>query len=198
MKSEIKLDEHIDKASKKENMTQVWVQKFNEEEVVKFGNAILDASAKDNEKPIVIYIDSYGGYVDSLAAMISILDSIPNKIITVCTGKAMSCGAILLSHGDIRCVTPHSRVMIHEVSAASWGNVQDVKNTTKEIDRLNNYFMKLLALNCKLKGGYNALRKMFKEQRDVYMDAKQSVDFGIADRIGIPEVEKVVNYKVKF
>src|SRR5690606_10612626 len=140
------------------------------------------------EEPIVVYIDSYGGYVDSLASMVETLDSVNNKVITVCVGKAMSCGAILLSCGDERYVAPSSRVMVHEVSAGAWGNVNDIEVSVEETKRLNSFWMSRLAENCGMK--LADLKRLFGEKRDIYMTAKEALKFGIADKIGAPRLYK--------
>jgi hypothetical protein len=59
--------------------------------------------------------------------------------------------------------------------------------------------MGLLAKNCGIKGGYDAIRKMVKDQdgRDRYMDAQMAVDFGIVDYVGIPKVGRVKLYQVE-
>ena len=88
---------------------EIWVIEFNEESAQDFRTSILKKSKENSHAPIIIYIDSYGGYVDSLAKMIATMDEIPNPKVTVCMGKAMSCGAILLSHGDLRFCDQHSR-----------------------------------------------------------------------------------------
>lgn len=174
----------------------IWVNIFNEEKAKEFNDAVLKFSKENPRKPIVINIDSYGGYVDSLASMITVLDSIPNKKVMVATGKAMSCGAILLSHGDYRFVAPHARVMVHEVSGVAWGNVNDLKTCAKESDRINEHFMQLLAQNCGI--SYKDLRKLFSnERRDIYLDANQSVKFGIADKVGVPTIKKISKYEIR-
>jgi ATP-dependent Clp protease protease subunit len=111
-------------------------------------------------------------------------------------GKAMSCGAILLSHGDIRYCGPNSRVMIHEVSGASWGDVHDVHNDAVETVRLNEHFLGLLAANCGIKNGYKGLRKLIKDRdgRDIWLDAKAAHAFGIVDYVGIPRIVKLTQY----
>lgn len=172
----------------------IWVNEFTEGAAKKFCEEMLKASQKDSHQPLVVYIDSYGGAVDALAAMIAVIDTVPNQVITACTGKAMSCGAILLSHGDYRLVSPHGRVMIHEVSSVTWGNVNDIKTDTKETDRLNKYFMDLLARNCGLKSAKDL--PFSNERRDWYLNATESVKFGIVDEIGTPRVEKIVRFDV--
>jgi ATP-dependent protease ClpP protease subunit len=105
-------------------------------------------------------------------------------------GKAMSCGAVLLSHGDIRFIGRHSRTMVHEVSSWTVGNVHDIKTDSQETSRLNEYFMGLLAKNCNIREGYAGLRKLLKAKdgRDVYMNADQTVKFGLADKVGLPKL----------
>ena len=128
------------------------VNSFNEESARKFHYRITKMSREDPNMPIVIYIDSYGGQVDAMASMIESMHSIPNKKITVVKGKAMSCGAILLSAGDYRFVGRHSRVLIHEVSGGAGGNVHDIKESAEEIDRINRQWLGFLAKRGGMKG----------------------------------------------
>ena len=169
---------------------EIWVIKFDEASAQKFRERVMSRARHSDKDPIVIYIDSYGGEVDALAKMIETLDEISNPIITVCMGKAMSCGAVLLSHGDIRFIGRHSRTMVHEVSSWTVGNVHDIKTDSQETSRLNEYFMGLLARNCNIRDGYAGLRKVLKAKdgRDVYMDAEQTVKFGLADKVGLPKL----------
>jgi len=178
---------------------EIWVTDFTPEAAQKFRERVVMASEESPEEPIVVYIDSYGGYVDSLAKMIETLDEIPNPIITVCLGKAMSCGAILLSHGDVRYVGRHSRVMIHEISTGTSGDVHDVHADAIESVRLNEYWNGLLAKNCNIQGGYDGFRKIIKSKdgRDLYLDAESAVKFGIADHVGLPEIETVLQCQIK-
>lgn len=176
---------------------EIWVTKFDEEHAQKFRHAVLEQSKMDPTRPITIYIDSYGGYVDALAKMIETLEEVPNPIITACMGKAMSCGAILLSHGDIRFLGKHSRVMIHEVSAGTSGNVHDMKEDVKETERINKHFMGLLAKNCGFKS-YDEFRQVLKDLdgRDLYLAADDAIKFGVVDSIGLPKISLNTNLEV--
>ena len=176
---------------------EIWVTKFDEESAQEFRDEVM-ADAKDPTKPVIVYIDSYGGNADSLAKMIETLDEIPNHIVTVCLGKAMSAGAILLSHGDTRFIGKNSRVMVHEMSSGAHGDVHDIYADAVAVKGLNEKFMGLLAKNCGIKGGYAALRKLVKAQdgRDRYMDANASLKFGIVDAIGVPRLIQEVQYKL--
>jgi len=177
---------------------EIWVIKFDEEAAQKFRDTVVAQSKLDPHKPLVIHIDSYGGYVDSLVKMIETIDELPNPVITVCMGKAMSCGAVLLSHGDLRFCGKHSRIMVHEVSSGTWGDVHDVYNDAQETKRLNAYINGLMAKNCGFKS-YDEFRKWMKEQdgRDRYMNAEQAVKFGIVDSVGLPKITTTTIHEVR-
>lgn len=172
---------------------EIWIRKFTEEAAGEFRQQIVETCKRviSVEQPIVVYIDSEGGYVDSLAMMIETIDCVPNPIFTCCLGKAMSCGAILLSHGDRRYCGQHSRIMVHEVSGGAIGNVYDVSNDADEGIRLNRYWLGLLAKNCRIKGGYKKLRGMIKKRDGVdwWMTPQEALEFGLIDEIGVPMIE---------
>lgn len=182
----------------KNSDAEVWVIDFTPSAAQKFREHMITLSKEDEHKPITIYIDSYGGYVHSLAKMLETMDEVPNPKITVCMGIAASCGAILLSHGDIRFCGQHSRVMLHEVSSGAWGKTQDLKADAHETNRLNEWSLGLLAKNCGIKEGYKGLRKIFKDRdnTDLYLDAKEALAFGIVDSVGLPKLNTVLGYEI--
>lgn len=184
--------------SGKSQCNEIVVNEFTEESAQDFRDSLLEASKGDPQEPVIIYIDSYGGSVDALAKMIETMDEVQNPLITVVIGKAMSCGAILLSHGDMRFCGRHSRIMVHEISGGAHGDVHDIVADAVEMRRLNEYFMDLLAKNCNIKGGYKVLRSMIKERdgRDHYMNAEQAKSFGIIDEIGTPRLSKARMYQL--
>lgn len=175
-------------ASKEDLTGEVWVNKFDEESAQKFRYQLIGRAEMDMTVPILIYIDSYGGSVDALAKMIATMNEIPNKTITVCMGKAMSCGAILLSHGDYRFCDPLSRVMIHNVSSVAWGDVDSLHASVAETERLQKMFIGLLARNCGKT--YTEIRKSIKDASDdgkeIYLDAKGAQEYGVVDEVGAP------------
>lgn len=175
---------------------RIWVNDFCQDAASKICAEILRVAERDETEPIILYIDSYGGDVHALASVISVVDSIPNPLITIATGKAISCGAILLSHGDIRYAGKHSTVMIHEVSSSpGYMNVNDLKIDTKETERLNDHFIGLLAANCGK--SLESVRSMFKDRREIYMSPPEAMKFGIIDEIGIPLFEKHTQYAIR-
>jgi ATP-dependent Clp endopeptidase proteolytic subunit ClpP len=173
------------------------VTAFNEESAVKFRQQLTKRSMFFPESPIIVYVDSYGGQVDAMASMIEAMEQCQNKIITVCTGKAMSCGAILLAAGDYRFCGRHSRVMIHESSTMIGGQVNELKSSLAESERLNNYWLDFLAKRCGMKS-FEQLSAILKENshHDLYLTADIAVKFGICDAIGMPTIKPIVKYGV--
>jgi ATP-dependent Clp protease protease subunit len=175
---------------------RIWVNEVTPETAQAFCDQVLDA-AEQGPGPVVIYINSPGGCAYSLGSMIGVLDSIPNPVITVAMGYAASAGAILLSHGTVRCAGQHATIMVHEVSGGAGGNVNDVVTDTNEITRLNDKWMSLLAQNCSttLKG----LRGRFtNERRDIYLSPQEALKFGIIDHVGVPTISKSNQFDLGF
>lgn len=176
---------------------EIVVNHFNEDSAREFRMQVLHhAMLGGPDLPIIIYIDSYGGDADSLASMLETMDEVPNAFITVAIGKAVSCGAILLSHGDYRFCGRYARVMIHEVKSGAYGDIDDLKNDVKETERLNEVFMDLLAKNCHLPGFKELKEKMrAHDGGDMWMGPEAALAFGIVDFVGMPKLLPVIQYQ---
>lgn len=197
MASKLNLESMLEFSELSSLSGEVYVTEFTQHHANVFREQILKKSKMDPHKPIVININSYGGNADGLASMIGTLNELNNPIVTYCNGVAASAGAFLLSCGDYRFVSSSSRIMIHEVLGGAQGNVHDVVADAKEIDRLNNLWLDMLAKNCGLKGA-NCIKDMIKEHagRDIWMNPDKALKFGIVDFIGSPVVNAEVSYSV--
>ena len=82
----------------RKNPVIVRVNKFDEDSAKKFSLELAQAH-NTGQKVIPVVIDSYGGQVYSLMSMISAIKHSELPIATIVEGKAMSCGAVLLSCG---------------------------------------------------------------------------------------------------
>ena len=174
----------------------LWVTNFEENDAKAFTTGVMKIANRDEREPVVVYVDSYGGYVDVLASMLSTMDGVPNPFITIASGKAMSCGAILLAHGNIRCVGVHARVMIHRLSGAAMGNIKDVQQEAAELTRVSDHFDGVLAKDCGK--SLKQLRAVWKDHREIYFTPKQAVKFGLADRVGVPNIDRYSAFTINF
>jgi ATP-dependent Clp protease protease subunit len=176
---------------------EIVVNKFTEQSAREFRNQVIKRAMQDPSAPIIVYIDSYGGFVDSLNMMLETIFQVPNKIITVCIGKAMSCGAVLLAAGDYRFCGKFSRIMIHQSTSGAYGPTEELQKNVDENKRLNEQFIDFLAERCGVTVDY--LKDLWKEHeaRDLYLTAEDGVNLGIVDFVGTPHVKPVVNYEIE-
>jgi ATP-dependent protease ClpP protease subunit len=113
-------------------------------------NAICASIDKlQQDKILFIRINSNGGAVDALLQLKSSIDNYKIRGGTVFThvdSQAFSCGALLLSLGDIRSCSSHARILIHEVSSGMYrSNTNYIVSSANEIDRLNDLVFQFLA-----------------------------------------------------
>ncbi len=168
----------------------IWVNKFTEDSARAFVKQLHYQSKRDSTQPILVYIDSNGGEAYALLTMIAAIDQVPNQVITCAMSKAMSAGALLLACGDVRFASQHSTVMIHEMSAGTIGHIDDINVQHKSLVKLNEKLMKILVEKSKFKGGAAALKKLLRDERDLYLDAEEAKELGFVDFIGIPMLHK--------
>lgn len=136
---------------------------------------------KDKE-PIQIYINSPGGCVVSGLAIYDTIKSLKRDVATTAIGMAASMGAFMLTCGGkkgLRSVTKNAQVMFHEVSAGTSGRVSDMEVRFEHTKLLNNKLHKLIAEATGKK--FKDVIKMF--EKDVWMEGKDVLDFGAADKI---------------
>ena len=178
---------------------EIWVNVFTEKSAQSFRDQVLNFVERCGEQFLIpVFIDSYGGSVDSLAKMIETMDSVPNRFVTVASGKAMSCGAVLLSHGDVRYCGQYSRVMIHNIHGVTWGDAYEKEQSAKETMRMQRQFMGLLAKNCGIT--YSELERQIKESissKEIWLTPQEAFKFGIIDHIGIPSFTPVLQMAIE-
>ncbi|HEA29574.1 MAG TPA: ATP-dependent Clp protease proteolytic subunit [Leeuwenhoekiella sp.] len=138
----------------------------------------LDAVGNDE---IQFYINSPGGYVTAGFSIYDTIKSLKSPVSTICTGLAASMGSILLSVGakGRRFIQPHARVMIHQPSGGARGQASDIEITAQEILKTKELSAEILAKNCGQK--FEKVMKDF--NRDHWMSAEESVEYGIVDGV---------------
>ena len=109
------------------------------------------------------------------------MDMVACKVHTLCIGKAMSCGQMMLIGGTKGCrySTPNSRIMMHQISCWAQGTVSDIKNHAKEMDRLDKQFRSFIKKRTKLT--QTQLNKML--EKDTYMSPQEALKYGFIDKI---------------
>jgi ATP-dependent Clp protease protease subunit len=142
---------------------------------------LLDADKPGEE--IKFYINSPGGVVTSGMVIYDTMRMLKSPVSTICMGLAASMGSILLSGGvkGRRFIFPHGEVMIHQPSLG--GHIQgvsvDLEITAKQTRRVKEIGARILAENC----GKKVDQIMRDFDRDYWMDAKESIEYGIVDQL---------------
>src|ERR1700712_1925927 len=142
---------------------------------------LLFLESDNPSKDISFYINSPGGVVSAGLAIYDTMQYIRSPVSTVCIGQAASMGSLLLTSGakDKRYALPNARVMVHQPSGGAQGQATDIEIQAREIltlrKRLNEIYVKhtgqpIEAIERKL-------------ERDSYMSAEESRDFGLVDEV---------------
>jgi ATP-dependent Clp protease protease subunit len=176
-----------------EKMVSGWQfdKKFIEQRKIFLWGVVDDKSAKDITarllyleaidpgKEITFYINSPGGVVTSGMVIYDTMQMISSPVSTVCMGMAASMGSILLSGGakGRRFIFPSGQVMIHQPSGGGQGVSADLEIMAVQILKIKQMGAQVLADNC----GQTFEKVMKDFDRDYWMNAKESIDYGIVD-----------------
>jgi len=142
---------------------------------------LLFLESENPDKDISLYINSPGGSVTAGLAIYDTMQFIKPDVSTLCTGQAASMGAILLAGGQDgkRYGLPHSRVMIHQPLGGFQGQASDFEIHAKEILAVRGRLNQLLSKHT----GKSEADIDRDTERDNFMSAEQSVDYGIMDKV---------------
>ncbi len=174
-----KLQDHIERSLLNDRKIFLWGT-VNEKTAKHVIERMMYLDATGNEE-IQFYISSPGGYVTSGFAIYDTMLSLNSPVATICTGLAASMASILLSAGakGRRFVQPHAKVMIHQPSGGAQGQASNIEIQAAEILKIKEQSARILAENC----GQSYERIMKDFNRDYWMDASESVEYGIVDEI---------------
>lgn len=149
---------------------------------------MLFLESEDPEKDINFYINTPGGVVSSGLAIYDTMQYVKCDVATTCLGMAASMGSVLLTAGTKgkRSVLPHSRVMIHQPLGGVQGQASDIEIEAKEIIRIKETLSQILADH----SGKSVDDIVRDSDRNKWLDAQESVDYGLVDKILERKVQK--------
>ena len=166
--------------------------KLLENRIVFLNGEVNDDSAQDvitkllyldsvNHNEISLYINSPGGSIIQGLAIIDCMHIIKSKVATYCVGEAYSMGSIILSCGakGKRYILENSEVMIHAPSGHAYGKSSEVTLSAKRLDKFKDKLIDILVNNSKR--SKQQIIKYF--NYDKFMDAKETLEFGLVDKI---------------
>ena len=145
----------------------------------------------EEDKPVNVYINSPGGEVTAGLLMYYAIQSFGGELNLICMGNAASMAAVLLAAGQKgrRFITPHGKVMIHEVLVKDGigGSATNIAEISKSILETRDLVNGILA-----KHTGKSLKEINKQTSfDNFMNAEKAIAFGICDKV----VNNVLNVK---
>ncbi len=169
--------------------------KFIEQRKIFLWGPVTDASAKDLTekllyleasapgKEIFFYMNTPGGSITAGMAVYDTMQMITSPITVIVTGMAASMGSILLSAvpKGRRLLFPHARVMIHQplISGRFVGPATDINIQAQEMEKIRLELNGILARA----SGQPMARINQDTDRDFYLNAEETIAYGLADRI---------------
>lgn len=152
--------------------------------------------AIDNSQGVFpIHIESFGGDISALKAILSILSAAKRKgikIATITAGHACSAGAFVFCFGDdnFRFMGDHAQLMIHgiQVHGQLEGRASEQNQFFNELIKDEQELLQIISSH--LKGARNKdwLKKELHKRKDIdwYISAKEALDLGLCNHIGLP------------
>jgi ATP-dependent Clp protease protease subunit len=142
---------------------------------------LLFLESENPDKDISFYINSPGGSVSAGMSIFDTMQFIKPDVSTLCMGIAASMGAFLLAAGakGKRFALPNSRVMIHQPSGGAQGQATDIEIQAREILKLRESLNNILAERT----GQPLEKIRADSERDYFMSADESRDYGLIDQV---------------
>ncbi|NLF27435.1 MAG: ATP-dependent Clp endopeptidase proteolytic subunit ClpP, partial [Clostridiales bacterium] len=145
---------------------------------------MLFLEMEDPEQDIMLYINSPGGSISAGMAIYDTMRYLKCEVSTLCIGMAASMGAFLLASGakGKRKALPNAEIMIHQPLGGARGQATDIAIQAEQILRIKRKMNRLLAEHTG-----QPLEVIERDvERDHYLDAEESMAYGLIDEIIAP------------
>jgi ATP-dependent Clp protease, protease subunit len=142
---------------------------------------LLFLANEDPKADAHLYINSPGGSVYSGMGIYDTMQFIPCPVCTYVLGAAASMAAVLAAAGAAgkRFILPHARMMIHQPLGAARGPATDLKIELDEMVRTQRQLYEIMGKHA----GKTLEQITADTDRNNWMDAEESVAYGLADKV---------------
>ncbi|WP_019633302.1 ATP-dependent Clp protease proteolytic subunit [Actinomadura atramentaria] len=171
--------------------------KLFEERIVFLGSPLDDTAANDvtaqllalegmdPDRPVSLYINSPGGSLTAMTAVLDTMAYIRPRVETTCVGQAASAAAVVLAAGapGTRAALPGARVLLREPAVEPVrGSSSDLAIQAAEILRLRDRAEETIAAAT----GRDPADVRRDLRRDRYFTAAEALDYGLVDVVLAP------------
>ncbi|TSJ38739.1 ATP-dependent Clp protease proteolytic subunit [Mucilaginibacter corticis] len=142
---------------------------------------LLFLQSTDAKKDIHMYINSPGGEVYAGFGIYDTMQLVSPDVATICTGMALSFGAILLCGGakGKRSALAHSRVMLHQPLGGVQGQASDIEITANQVLKVKKELYDIISKH----SGQDYQKVHDVCDRDHWMVAAEAKEFGVIDEV---------------
>jgi len=169
------------------NRTLTLFGEVNQEVSRRIAEKLL-ALAYESDDPITLYISSPGGHVESGDTIFDMIRYIKPVVRVVGTGWVGSIAThiYLAPEREHRFCLPNTRFLIHQPSGGFGGDASDIEIHAREIVKTRARINGIIAQQT----GQPLARVTEDTERDYWMSAEESVDYGLVGKIinGIDEI----------
>lgn len=142
---------------------------------------LLHLEAEDQSKPINLYINSPGGDMTGLFAIVDTMQYILSPVSTICVGQAASAAAAILAAGEPgqRHTLPNARVLLHQPHGGAQGQSSDIEIQVREMVEMRERMVEILHRA----SGQSVEQLNADLDRDFILRGAAAKDYGIVDQI---------------
>ena len=139
---------------------------------------LLEAAGDD---PIKVFIDSPGGDVDAGFAIFDMMRFVKPDVYTIGMGLVASAGSLILlaAPKEHRLAFPNSHYLIHQPLSGIRGVATEIEIHAKELEKLRIKLNQLISEET----GQKITRVEKDTDRDYWMNAEESIDYGLVSKI---------------
>jgi ATP-dependent Clp protease protease subunit len=184
----------IEKSGRSERAYDIF-SRLLKDRIIFLGGAVDDATAnliiaqmlflsnEDAKKDVHFYINSPGGSITAGLAVYDTMQFLRCDVATYCVGQAASMAALLLAGGkaDKRFLLTNNRILLHQplITGQLVGPATDLDIEAQEILRLRARLYEILAKHT----GQTTEKVETDCDRNLWLDAAEAIEYGLADRI---------------
>lgn len=127
---------------------------------------------------INLIIESAGGNVSDMWALIDLIIKSPIPIYTYALGNVYSAALIIFIAGSVRYVASHTKLMYHEASSSAIGKMSEINETTENGKKTQQIIDDFVVHRTKLKK--KKLDEIKKTKTDYFFYKKEALELGVA------------------
>jgi len=146
---------------------------------------IVSGDSPDEQKDILLFISSGGGYVDAGNLMIDTLPLLSQRIVTLGSGNVSSMAIPLLVLGYKRLVTKHTRFLFHDIGRTFGKDerlgLTGAESSLKDLRVLQDWYIEYVVSRSSGKIDSDKIREIMSDETFLYPE--EMLRYGLIDEI---------------